>query len=114
MIFFKRLLVWTPRGFGILYALFLSLFALDVFDERQDLFTAILGFLIHLVPTYLIVITLIVAWKWEWIGSIIFTALALFYIFSSKGQAWIISGPLFLLGFLFLLSWVFKTEPGTP
>ena len=29
----KQLLFWTPRILGILFALFLSMFALDVFGE---------------------------------------------------------------------------------
>jgi len=29
----KRVLFWAPRVLGILFALFLSLFALDVFSE---------------------------------------------------------------------------------
>jgi hypothetical protein len=32
--FSKRLLFWTPRAFSIIFIAFLSLFALDVFNEH--------------------------------------------------------------------------------
>jgi len=106
----NRLIFWSPRILGILYALFISLFALDVFSEGQSLGNAILAFIIHLVPTYIVIISLVIAWKRELIGSILFIAFALFYIFSSRGESWVISGPLFLLSFLFLVSWIYKTK----
>ena len=33
----KRVLYWTPRVLGILFALFISIFALDVFGEGYSL-----------------------------------------------------------------------------
>ncbi len=111
----KRLLFWTPRVICILFAMFLSLFALDVFDEGQSVWKTILELAIHLVPTYIIVIVLIVSWRWEWIGDILFIGLGLFYIVWAWGRfplvAYVlISGPLFLIGVLFMFNWVNRKE----
>lgn len=69
----------------------------------------------HLVPTFLILIVLAVSWRWEWVGGVLFTALALLYLVTSWGRLhWsayaVISGPLCLLGVLFLLNWLWRAE----
>jgi len=111
----EQVLYWSPRVLGIFYAMFLSLFALDVFSEGYGFWETILALLIHLVPVYIIVIALVIAWRWEWVGAILFIALALFYLVWSLGRFhWvtylIISGPLFLLGVLFLFNWIYRTQ----
>ncbi|HUU28898.1 MAG TPA: hypothetical protein VM123_13890 [archaeon] len=111
----KRLLFWTPRVLCILFAIFVSLFALDVFSEGYGFWKTILALLIHLIPTYIIIIVLIFSWRWEWVGGILFTALGAFYIFWVWGRfTWltylVMSGPLFLVGVLFLVNWVYRAE----
>ena len=111
----KRVLFWTPRVLGILFAIFLSVFALDVFSEGYGFWQTIGALLLHLVPTYIIVIILAIAWRWEWVGAILFSALAAFYLVWSWGRFhWstylAISGPLILIGVLFLLHWVYRAK----
>jgi hypothetical protein len=111
----KRVLFWTPRILCILFAGFLSLFALDVFGEGLGFWEAILALLIHLVPVYIVVIVLVVAWRWEWVGAVLFTALAVCYAVSAWGRfhwsAYVaISGPLVLLGLLFLFNWIYRAQ----
>jgi len=111
----KRVLFWTPRMLCILFAVFLSLFALDVFGEQLGFWGTILALLIHLVPVYIVVIVLIIAWRREWVGAVLFTALAALYVVMAWGRFhWsvylTISGPLILLGILFLLNWIFRTQ----
>ena len=106
----KTLLYWLPRALSILFALFISLFALDIFGEGY-LFPAVLwALLMHLVPTMLIILTLIVAWHWEWIGTVMFTGLAIFYIimtaFREHWSAYLaISLPLLVIAILWLAAW---------
>lgn len=107
----RRVLFWTPRILCILFAIFISFFALDVFGEGYGFGETILALLIHLVPTYIVIVALVFAWRWEWIGAVLFTSLAVFYIvWAWEKFHWVaylaISGPLFLLGFLFLINWV--------
>ena len=111
----KRVLFWTPRVLCILFAMFLSLFALDVFSEGYGFAETILALLIHLIPTYIVVIALVIAWRWEWVGTILFIALALFYPVWTQGKfPWstylAMSGPLFLVGVLFYFNWVYRAE----
>ena len=59
----KRAIFWSPRVLAILFAMFLSVFALDVFSEGNVFGETVLALLMHLVPTYLVVIGLIIG-KW--------------------------------------------------
>lgn len=111
----RRILYWTPRVLGILFALFISLFALDVFGVGYGFWETILALLIHLVPVYLILIALAIAWRWERIGSILFITLGALYMITAWGQfPWsvylVIAGPAFLVGILFLVDWFYQNE----
>lgn len=72
----QRSLYWVPRLICIAFALFLSLFALDVFNEHYGFGRTILALSVHLIPVYIVAAVLIVAWRWEWVGAAAFTALA--------------------------------------
>ncbi len=101
-----RSIYLAPRALGIVYALFISLFALDAFNANLPLTRLLMGFAIHLVPTGIILIVLALGWKWEWLGSVGFIALGLIFTFRFPRSAFlIISGPAFLVGLLFLVSW---------
>jgi hypothetical protein len=90
--------------------MFLSLFALDVFSEGYGFGETVIALLIHLIPTYIIVISLAIAWRREWVGAILFISLALFNHVSSEGAGWVIPGPLILLGTLFIFNWIYKSH----
>ena len=111
----RSVFYWTPRILGILFAIFISLFALDVFGEGRGFWETILALLMHLIPTFFILIALAVSWRWEWIGAVLFSCLGLWYIVMAWGEfdllAYLfISGPLFLIGVLFLLNWILRTK----
>ena len=106
----KRLLFWSPRIICIAFAFFLSMFALDVFSEVHGFWKTLLALSIHLVPVYIVLAVLVVAWRWEWVGALGFAGLATWY---TKG-AWhrhpdwvaIIAGPMLVLATLFLINWL--------
>lgn len=111
----KRALFWTPRILCILFAVFVSMSATDVFDEGYGFWKTVIAFLVHLIPTYIIIIALVVAWHREWIGAILFIGLAMFYLVWAWDRfTWIIylvmSGPLFLVGVLFLVNWLYRVK----
>ena len=111
----KRLLFWTPRVLCIVFALFISLFALDVFGESYGFWKTVLALMIHLIPTVVIVAVLAVSWRWEWIGGILYILFGALYIVEVWGRfQWVtylaISGPLFLIGVLFLINWFYRDE----
>ena len=118
----SRLLFWTPRILCLLFAGFISIFALDVFEENRGFWETTIALLIHLIPTGLLLIILAASWRWEWIGALIFPALGAFYIIAFWGRfSWstylVIAGPLMLVGVLFLMGWLQRRKsalaPGT-
>lgn len=111
----KQVVFWTPRILCVLFAVFVSLFALDVFGEGYNFWETIVALTMHLVPTGIILIALAIAWRWEGIGAILFVALGVWYMIMAWGRfEWItyllIAGPLFLVGALFLVNWLYRVE----
>jgi hypothetical protein len=111
----KQILFWSPRALCILFALFVSIFALDVFREGYDFGRTLLALAMHLIPTVIVVLFLIIAWRWEWIGGIVFLVLAVFYIIWAWGRFplsvyFVISGPMIIISILFFLNWKYRTE----
>lgn len=99
-----QLLLWSPRILGILVCLFLSLFSLDAFGEGKTFIEALPDFALHVAPMLMLLLVVGVSWRWEWVGGLVFTALAAAYaVFARSHVDWIlaISGPLLLVGLLF-------------
>jgi hypothetical protein len=109
----RRLLFWSPRVLCIAFAIFLSLFALDVFNEGLGVWKTILALSIHLIPTAFVVVVLALSWRWEWVGGLLYIAAGTRYLFLARGHPpWVlvISGPLFIVGALFLVNWWKRAE----
>jgi hypothetical protein len=119
-----RIVHWIPRILCILAILFISMFALDSFDPKLTLWQQIGGFLIHLIPTYILIALLITAWKWELIGGIIFILLGIGFsplvytmnyhmnhsVSMSLGIILMITFPFIVIGALFILSHFLKKK----
>jgi hypothetical protein len=111
----KRLLFWAPRILCLLFAAFISLFALDVFGEGYGFWETLVALFMHLVPTAIVLVALAIAWRWEWVGAVLFVALGVGYIVMAWGRLhWtafvFIPGPLFVVGVLFLLNWLYRAQ----
>lgn len=99
---------WAARILGIGLAVFLGLFALDAFEPGTPPAQAALAFLIHLLPSAVVLVVVASAWRREWIGALAFTGLAIAYAVMVRFHAdWVlgISGPLLVVGTLFFWSW---------
>jgi hypothetical protein len=72
-----KVLYWTARILCILAILFVSLFALDSFSSERTLWQNITAFLMHLIPSFVLLASLIIAWKWEKTGGIVLTIIGL-------------------------------------
>ncbi|MFP5210692.1 MAG: hypothetical protein ACLGRW_15540 [Acidobacteriota bacterium] len=109
-----RFWFWLPRAASIVFAAFLSLFALDIFQVAHGFWQTALALSIHLIPSAVILAVLVVAWRWEWVGAIFFAALAAFYVAmvlpAHPSWALGISGPLVAIAGMFLLSWIKRRE----
>lgn len=111
----KRILFWMPRVLSILFALFVSLFALDVFGVGYSFWETVLALLIHLVPVYILLIGLAIAWRWEWVGALIFMGFAVWYVAMAWGQFQLsvyvmMAGVPFVVGILWLIDWLYRRE----
>src|SRR5574341_420698 len=114
----KQTLFWTPRLVTILFIAFISLFALDVFSEVYSPWETMVALTMHLLPSIVLTIILILAWKWEWIGGVLYL-IAGFVLWvttdPSGGLAWfLLVGMPFLLGVLFTLGWIVKKANRDP
>lgn len=106
----QQLLYWSPRVLSIVFIAFTCIFALDVFGESRGFIETMLGLLMHLIPQFLMIGVLILSWRREWIGGVVFIILAILYIVTMWGRFplmtyIIMSGPLALTGILFLFNW---------
>lgn len=111
----KRLLIWTPRILGVLFALFLSIFALDVFGAGYTIGETILALLIHLMPTIVLLIALALAWRWPWVGALLFLGFVGWYLWEAWGHfplvtLGMIAGPPLVVGLLYLVDWLYRAE----
>lgn len=83
---------------SILYILFISIFALDS--------QSVIGFFIHLIPTYVLIVILLIALKKPRIGALLFFLLFIlftffFHTYRSPMIFAMISFPLFTISLLF-------------
>jgi len=105
-------LVWVPRVLTIFYVLFLSIFALDVFDMEASVIEKIGGFFIHLIPSFLIIVILLISWKKPLIGGVLFTFVGLisviyFNTYKFLSNFLLISLPPIVVGLLFIAFYLF-------
>lgn len=107
----KQVLIWLPRVLAIVFTLFLGLFALDVFGEGYGFWEAVGAFLIHLIPNFILIGVIILAWKRPWTGAIFFVLLAVAYMVMVRGNQmhWttflVIPLPMMVVSLLYWLSW---------
>ena len=115
----NNFIYWTPRILSLVFILFLMLFSLDVFSSELNFWQTALALLIHNIPALILLIILIISWKYEIVGGIGFILAGLSYIvilmtnqFEGYMLFWIlqISGIAFLIGILFIISWFKKKK----
>ncbi len=113
---------WLPRVICILAILFVSLFAADAFSSELSIWQQIGDFIIHLIPSFILILFLIVAWKWELIGGFIFVLISLglspivfLHNYKMNDSIWMSLGiilsitiPFLIVGILFIISHFLK------
>jgi hypothetical protein len=122
----NKFIFWTPRILAILFILFLAMFSLDIFDGNYGFWGTIVGLFMHNIPSMLLLIVLIISWKHELVGAIVFILAGILYIarllmtiLMNPPPQWYmlswsltIAGPAFLVGILFLIGWRQKKKLG--
>lgn len=100
--------------------LFISKYAINSVESYLTLWQQILIVLVHLIPSVLLIGLLIIAWKWELAGGIIFTVIGLALtpvifqhnynlnesIATSLGTVTMYTIPLVIIGNLFIASYL--------
>lgn len=106
---------------------FISLFALDSFETGRTFWQNMGAFVIHLIPTFILLILLVIAWKRELTGGILITLTGLLatpFIFSlnyqrthsagyTLGIISMITLPFIIAGILFIVSHFVKRRTRT-
>lgn len=119
-----RLLHWVPRILVILAILFVSMFALDSFSSQRTFWQNLAALMMHLIPSFILIVILVIAWKWEKAGGIALTLIGLVFgvfvfilnykrtnsVWTSLFIVLITCIPFVLAGILFILSYYKKKE----
>lgn len=115
----SKFIYWTPRILAIIFIVFLALFSFDVFDSCNGFWNCSFGLFVHNLPSLVLLVFLLISWKYEIVGGIAFILGGLLYAFMTIIRAagngsfewfmlsWIIaiSGIAFFIGILFLTGW---------
>ncbi len=118
------IIFWLPRLLTIAAIGFVSIFALDAFDPKLSFMQQILGFLLHMVPSFLLLAILIYAWRHEKIGGLMLMLIGIgfapliFYknyqhngdIAMSLSIIALVCFPFILAGLLFLYSYWWRHQ----
>jgi len=114
----NKFVYWTPRVLSIIFLVFLAMFSLDIFDMELNFWQTLLGLFMHNIPVLILLFVLIISWKREIVGAIVFILAGIFYAILAinaantwlMALAWIaqISGPAFIIGGFFLANWLKK------
>ena|SRR3989344_1874989 len=118
----NKLLFWAPRVLAILFILFLAMFSLDIFGNNYTFWETVVGLFMHNILSIILLIVLIISWKYEIVGAVAFILGGIFYIvtlFMNPQFEWymiswsiMIAGPAFLVGILFYMNWRQKRKLG--
>lgn len=108
-----KVLYWAPRLLGLAFAAFITMFAMDVFGEGYKLGELLVALFMHLVPTFMVLAAVAIAWRWEWVGGLVCLGLAILYIVMVPTEfdpiaILLISGPLLLMSGLFFVNWFLR------
>jgi len=100
----------AATSIGILYAFVLLVFAADVFSKNQHISQILIDLVLHLIPTVIVLLLVVIAHQRPMVGSIIFGVMALTYIITGwSGMHWsahlLIAGPLLLMSILYIIAY---------
>lgn len=109
----SRAIYWAPRLVGIAAIIFISLFALDVFDPAKTSAEVASALFVHLIPSYVLAAALAFAWRFELWGGLAFLIVAALPFWLLNNPGWVnavLAGPFALTGLLFLVDHFHRTR----
>lgn len=125
---YRKILRWTPRVLCIIAILFISMFAFDAFSPEMTFWQNLGSLLMHLLPTFILIAFLVVAWKWELTGGILITLVGLaatpvIYnlnyqrtqsVNTTIGIILMVTMPFIIIGILFIISYFINRKHEVP
>ena len=115
-----KVIHWAPRIAAILIIFFVSLFSFDVFDMEATPLELLGAFLMHSIPSIVMILVLLFAWRKPVVGFVAFLLVGLFFLRFvisdfGLGHFLLFSGPLLLISALFYADWRWlKPQPPGP
>ena len=110
----NKFLYWTPRILALLLLASISMLSLDVFSLQLKWYETLAAFFMHLIPSFILAAVIVLSWKYELIGGVIFIALGIIYILMAKGFPisvyLIMTGIPLIIGILFILNHFVKKK----
>lgn len=107
-------LYWTPRISGVLFAVFISIFSLDILGTGRNFWDKLAGFFLHSLPIILLLLAALLSRRWGWLSGTLFLAWSIFYLLRLGGFNFLIylilSGVPALIGVLFLVDYRYRTK----
>ncbi|OGO35330.1 MAG: hypothetical protein A2W35_22135 [Chloroflexi bacterium RBG_16_57_11] len=106
-----KIIHWAPRLAAIMIIFFTSLFSLDVFEMEASPLQLLGGFIMHNIPSIIMIVLLVFAWKRPAVGFAAFIVVAaLFTIFFVRDiyalpNLLLFVFPILLVAFLFYADW---------
>jgi hypothetical protein len=106
-----KIIHWAPRAAAIRIILCIGLFSLDVFEMQAPPLELLAGFLIHNIPSILMLVLLVFAWKRPAVGFVAFliaaAAFTLFFVRDIRALPNLVLFvfPILLIASLFYADW---------
>ncbi|MFA4932211.1 MAG: hypothetical protein WC625_04865 [Caldisericia bacterium] len=113
-------LIWIARILMVAFILFLTMFSLDVFSMEGTLFEQLGGFVMHSIPSLILVAVLLVSWRNPLLTGILVLASAVAFALHWRLRGIVefatIILPLVVVGILFVTAHFVsrKRAPGSP
>lgn len=73
--------VWIPRVLIIAFIVFFSMFSLDAFSGNAPLLDKLAGFLIHMLPSLVMILFLVISWNRPVAAGVMFIVLGVVFTF---------------------------------
>jgi len=107
----RKVIHWAPRVAAIMIIFFMSLFSLDVFEMEATTLQLLGGFLMHNIPSFVMLVLLFFAWKRPAVGFWAFLAAGVVFViffvrdFYALSNLLLFALPIWLVAGLFYADW---------
>lgn len=111
--------VWIPRVLIIAFIAFFSLFSLDAFSGSASIPEKLASFLIHMLPSFVMVLFLVISWNRPVAAGALFIVLGVaftffFHTYEQASNFLTISLIPILTGFLYFIPSIIRRKTSSP